>query len=103
MTVEALNKLKETLELCREWVKDENPDLNMGGVYMTGISSLAFEQQPKPVFRKSDQLRIDADRLERNTKCLQFIKESLELLNSIEKTENLGQKNTYKCCDGNCK
>ncbi len=96
MNQTALSKLKDTLQLASEFVKDENsycePQYATGGVYVN--ASISFGGVIQNTKKKSHDIRtkaeLEASKLERQERAAKQIKECLEYLNTV--TEFEGEK-----------
>ncbi len=96
MNLTALNKLKETLSLAAEFVKDENTYRTGGYLTADGCSSAfiinSFSDKNNDYRKKSDDIRTEAEqkasKLERQEKCAKQIQECLEYLKVTGNFEN---------------
>ncbi len=99
MNQTALLKLKDTLQLAAEFVKDENTIFELqyatGGYINVSLSSNSVVQDTK---KKSNEIRKkaekEASKLERQERTAKQIKECLDYLNTV--TEFEGEKNNEK-------
>lgn len=96
MNTTALNKIKETLQLAAEFIKDENT-YAIGGYITNTISCSLGNYAQASTKKKSDDIRAkaesEASKLERQEKCAALIQECLTYLKEVSKFEQENKQN----------
>ena len=95
MNLVAKNKLIECLELCKEFVKDNNTYFENQIVYASGysnVTNVGSIPTPKKCSKANDlrkEAELKASKLERESKAVELIEECLKYLVTVKEFEEI--------------